>query len=192
MFRPAPGTTKRSFRNASSATSDSRHSRCPRRIRTYIGSCTSVRRIKPGTGSTQKPMATSSRRLSSSRHRWPVVASEASTSMPGCCSRSRASSVGRISYRAAGVAPSRKVPSTPAPARVAAANAASTAANAELPSASSRRPASVSSTCRVVRVNSSTPSSPSSWRIAALSGDAAMCSRSAAREKLSSSATATK
>ena len=56
------------------------------------------------------------------------MASEASTSIPGCCSRSRASSAGRISWRAAGVVPSRSVPSTPAPARVAAANAASTAA----------------------------------------------------------------
>ncbi len=45
---------------------------------------------------------------------------------------------------------------------------------------------------RVVRVNSATPSSRSSWRIAALSGDTAMCSRSAARVKLSSSATTTK
>ena len=72
------------------------------------------------------------------------------------------------------------------------ANASSTACSAAVPSASSRRPASVSSTLRVVRTNSSTPSSASSCRIAWLTGEAAMCSRSAAREKLSSSATATK
>ena len=53
-------------------------------------------------------------------------------------------------------------------------------------------PAGVSSTRRVVRTNSTSPSSRSSSRIARESGDCDMCRRSAARPKCSSSATATK
>ena len=55
-----------------------------------------------------------------------------------------------------------------------------------------RRPPAVSSTRRVVRTNRTTPRSRSSSRIARESGDCDMCSRSAARPKCSSSATATK
>ena len=57
--------------------------------------------------------------------------------------------------------------------------------------ASRVRPDSVSSTLRVVRVNSSTPSDVSSWRICELSVCWLMCWRWAARVKCSSSATAT-
>src|SRR6516165_11871881 len=57
--------------------------------------------------------------------------------------------------------------------------------------ASSSVPALVSATWRVVRVNSGVPSSRSRRRISSLSVGAARCSRSAARPKCSSVATAT-
>jgi hypothetical protein len=57
---------------------------------------------------------------------------------------------------------------------------------------SSAVPASVSLTSRLVRTKRVVPSSCSRWRIAMLSGGWAMCRRSAARLKLSSSATAMK
>jgi hypothetical protein len=54
-----------------------------------------------------------------------------------------------------------------------------------------RLPAGVSATLRVLRSNSVTPSSRSSFRIVWLSGDCASRSRAAARPKCSSEATAT-
>ena len=56
-------------------------------------------------------------------HQAPVVDSETSAAMPGACSRSRASSAGRSSWRVIVDMPIRSVPSTPWPARVALANA---------------------------------------------------------------------
>lgn len=53
-------------------------------------------------------------------------------------------------------------------------------------------PAAVSSTWRVVRRSSWTPTASSSWRMAMLSAGWLTNSRSAARVKLSSCATATK
>src|SRR5690242_18946924 len=79
-----------------------------------------------------------------------------------------------------------------APARRVRRAAAATAASAARPSASSTSPAGVRSTRRVVRSSSRTPSRDSSRPIALDSGGWAMPSRSAARVKLSSSATATK
>ncbi len=71
-------------------------------------------------------------------------------------------------------------------------SAASTASRAARPSRSRTAPASVSATARRVRSSSVTPSRRSSCWIARDSGGCAMPSRSAARPKCSSSATATK
>ena len=60
------------------------------------------------------------------------------------------------------------------------------------PARAAPRPPGVSSTCRVVRRKRTSPRSRSSSRIARESGDCDMYSRSAARPKCSSSATATK
>ena len=88
--------------------------------------------------------------------------------------------------------PIRKCPRAPAAARLASSAARSASASVRRAPCRNALPASVSLTSRVVRTKSSTPRSRSSCRIAALSGGCAMCSRSAARLKFSSSATAMK
>ena len=120
------------------------------------------------------------------------MASEASTSIPGCALAQRGDERRADLVAGGGRAPEpqRAEHAVPGPRGVG--ERLLDGLQRGRPSASSRRPASVSSTLRVVRTNSSTPSSASSCRIAWLTGEAAMCSRSAAREKLSSSATATK
>jgi truncated hemoglobin YjbI len=72
--------------------------------------------------------------------------------------------------------------------RRAAATAPSTASRMRRARSSSASPAGVRVTPRELRASSSAPISCSGWRIAALSGDRAMCSGSAARLKFRSSA----
>ena len=74
----------------------------------------------------------------------------------------------------------------------ASATAPSISASARRARLSRAAPASVNSTRRVVRTNNVAPSSRSRSRIARDKGDCDMCSRSAARPKCNSSATATK
>jgi hypothetical protein len=93
---------------------------------------------------------------------------------------------------AGGVMPSRMVPASPLTIRRTSASAAATSSRITLDRASSAAPAVVITTVRVVRVNSGAPSSRSRRRISSLSVGAARCSRSAARPKCSSVATATK
>ena len=66
----SPGITNRRSRRSPNDTTGGSE-----RPTTRTGSHASVRRASPGTGSVQKPIATSSRWLSSSRQRLPVVAS---------------------------------------------------------------------------------------------------------------------
>ncbi len=94
-----------------------------------------------------------------------------------------------------GVGPSEPITSAlPSPRASARArpSAPSTAARIARPSVSSASPAGVSVTRRVLRTSSGPPSSASRWRIWADRADCARCSRAAAREKCSSSATVTK
>jgi hypothetical protein len=87
----------------------------------------------------------------------------------------------------------------PAPALVArprafraASRATSACSSTRVASLSSAAPASVNETRRWLRSNSRTPSSCSSFRTCSLTAGCAICSRSAARRKCNSSATATK
>ena len=83
-------------------------------------------------------------------------------------------------------------PSRPSATWAASVTASSTEARMARARGRKRSPAAVSSTLRVVRWNSTTPISASSALICWDSGGWAICSRSAARPKCASSATATK
>ena len=87
--------------------------------------------------------------------------------------------------------PTRTVPASPRPTVRASANARSAAASTSRPEASSAAPAGVRATSRVVRSSRATPSSRSSCATDLDTACWARWSRSAARVKLSSSATAT-
>ena len=114
------------------------------------------------------------------------------TSTPGCRERNRASWAGTSTTPRHCSPPTLSVPrSTPRTAATASC-AAATLASVRCDSASSTRPASVSSTRRVLRTNSGVPSSVSSARIEADKPDWEICSSSAALVKWDSSATATK
>ena len=92
----------------------------------------------------------------------------------------------------AGETPMRTVPASPRPTSRARAKAASAAPRASRPDSSSAAPAAVRRTSRVVRSSSSTPSSRSRRPTDFDTACWARCSRSAARVKFRSSATATK
>ena len=111
---------------------------------------------------------------------------------PGSDSRSAAASAGSSSYVEEPVKPIASLPYSPRAARRASSVAASTAARISRARSSSTSPAGASSTLRVVRYSSGSPSSASRRRICWESGGWAMCRRAAARPKCRSSATATK
>ena len=133
----------------------------------------------------------SSRRNSPSRPRW-VSISETCSSTSGQSPRKRSRTSGSTRSKADVTEPMRSVPAMPDLARAATSAARSEACTSSRHSARNSFPASVSSTERLERFSSAVPSWRSSWRMAWLSGGWDMLSRSAARPKCSSSATAMK
>ena len=136
-----------------------------------------------GAGPVTATRATSRRPAASRSISWADPPNRSLTSTPGCRDRNRASWAGTSTTPRHCSPPTLSVPrSTPRTAATASC-AAATLASVRCDSASSTRPASVSSTRRVLRTNNGVPSSVSSARIEADRPDWEICSSSAARVK---------
>ncbi len=181
-----------SWARSDSATAGRPASRCSGRSPTSSGSAQNTSLAVPsGAGISPQVMATSIRSETSASVSPGSHIRCTSTVTWGAWSANRPIRWGASTAAPSGVIPTRTVPASPPATRRTAARAAVTSSRMTFDRASSSLPALVSATRRVVRVNRGVPSSRSRRRISSLSVGATRCSRSAARPKCSSVATAT-